>query len=280
MYLGKSSCVLLLVGIVLLHRQTHGAVIPSDMNDDTSDHTEEVLNQHLQQGDLAEEWSGQFEGDIVLSDLQENEFRKRSGVQLTSLVWPNGIVHYEIVEQDFTAAQILAITNGMMDIQRVSCVRFQPRTPTTTDFIRITGSSSGCFSFVGRQTGAQQLNLQPANPGTGCFRHGTILHELIHALGFFHMQSSTNRDQYVTIRWDNVSPGAERNFAVYGADVVTNFGTQYDYGSLMHYSATAFSSNGQRTIEPRDPAAAIGQRVWFSEDDIWRIWAMYGCTSL
>lgn len=44
--------------------------------------------------------------------------------------------------------------------------------------------------------------------------------------------------------------GKEHNFRKYNEATVTNFGVQYDYGSIMHYSAHAFSKNGKPTITP------------------------------
>jgi len=44
--------------------------------------------------------------------------------------------------------------------------------------------------------------------------------------------------------------GKENNFRKYNEATVTNFGVQYDYGSIMHYSAHAFSKNGKPTITP------------------------------
>lgn len=82
----------------------------------------------------------------------------------------------------------------------------------------------------------------------GCFRLGTIIHEFIHALGFRHMQSAAERDDYVEIVLANIQPGSENNFAKYTAEEVSLFNIPYDYGSVMHYSSTAFSVNGEKTI--------------------------------
>ena len=65
------------------------------------------------------------------------------------------------------------------------------------------------------------------------------------------MQSAYDRDEYVTIEWDNITPGLENNFEKYSSSEVTHFNTTYDYYSVMHYDAYAFSKNGKPTIVPK-----------------------------
>jgi hypothetical protein len=84
----------------------------------------------------------------------------------------------------------------------------------------------------------------------------------------------------VTIHWENIEPGMENNFFKYSARVITNFGVPYDYGSVMHYGPYAFSWNGQRTIDPTDPTAEIGQIDGFSAKDIEKVARMYESSTL
>ncbi len=56
--------------------------------------------------------------------------------------------------------------------------------------------------------------------------------------------------------------------------------TSYDYGSLMHYRATDFSSNGLPTIIPtKNSMAVLGQRNGMSPIDIIEVQRYYGCLS-
>ena len=48
--------------------------------------------------------------------------------------------------------------------------------------------------------------------GPNCLREGVIIHEILHALGFFHEHSRPDRDQYITIDFDNLKDGMQHNF--------------------------------------------------------------------
>jgi hypothetical protein len=89
----------------------------------------------------------------------------------------------------------------------------------------------------------QELNLEG-----GCVTNFITIHEFLHAIGFYHMQSAANRDNHVQIMWENIRPGTEHNFDKVSDDYATDFGLPYDYRSIMHYSPMAFSVNNQPTI--------------------------------
>nr|CAD2175368.1 unnamed protein product [Meloidogyne enterolobii] len=110
---------------------------------------------------------------------------------------------------------------------------------------------------------------------------GTVVHELMHAVGFFHEQSRHDRDQYIQILWSNVLRGADDQFEKYGFNTIDQLGEPYDYGSIMHYGAYAFSANGKRTIVPRRAGShKMGQRIAFSEIDLRKINKLYQCDML
>jgi hypothetical protein len=158
------------------------------------------------------------------------------------------------------------------------CVQLKQRS-NEANYVRIF-SDSGCYSFVGRVGGAQSLSLMKPGRGT-CLINGIIQHELLHALGLFHEQSRSDRDTYVRINTQNIQPGAAGNFNKYSANVISHYGQPYNYRSVMHYSAFAFSSNGQPTIVPTDssvPLSSLGQRQGAAPTDINKIRRMYGCS--
>lgn len=254
-----------------------GLPIEDLIRPNTPENIEKLKN--LDKDDIAELYSGQYQGDMILTDeeIQELETGKSSktGLIAARYRWENNEVPYRVTEAHFTAAQIAHIHLGARMIADVTCLRFVPYNPSVhSDFITVRGSGSGCSSSVGRRgTGEQFLNLQPNTVEVGCFRIGTVMHEFIHAIGFYHMQSATERDDYVRIVWDKIQAGTENNFNTYAASVITNHGVEYDYGSVMHYSRTAFSTDGSDTIVALRPlnGAVMGQRLEMSASDILRI---------
>lgn len=153
-------------------------------------------------------------------------------------------------------------------IELVSCIRFTPR-KNSKDFLNIF-SGKHCKSNLGRTGGGQPLSLN----WRICFEKGIIIHELLHALGYIHMHNRPDRDKYVKILWKNIDPNWFNEFNRVDPSNFNHLGTPYDYQSIMHYGATAFTKNGAVTIRTNEP---IGQRYGLSEGDIRRINNKYSC---
>nr|AWW91898.1 hatching enzyme [Samia ricini] len=233
-----------------------------------------------------EENSGKFEGDIVLDDfIIESMIQQyamgRNAYTWPDTKWPNNTVVWEFGEGEFGPLQQAAIEEGIKDIEAHTCVKFRYREPEDTVYVRLTGGAGGCYAHVGywESRGVHTLNLARNYPGVGCFRHATIVHEWMHILGFLHMQSAYNRDEYVKIVEENLIPGTEHNFAIYGPELVDNLGVEYDYVSCLHYGPYAFSQNGEPTIIPlKEHEGVMGQRVYVTDEDWIRINRHYECS--
>ncbi|KAG8434075.1 hypothetical protein GDO86_012447, partial [Hymenochirus boettgeri] len=198
----------------------------------------------------------------------------RSAINNIQYLWPSSSDGTVVVPYNFSysysADQLALFQSAMQEFQTLTCVRFVPRT-TETDFLNIM-SDGGCGSYVGKMGGAQRVELA----SYGCMYRGVIQHELNHALGFYHEQSRSDRDNYVTINTQYISPGDQINFVKYDTN---NLGLEYDYSSVMHYARDAFSNTtGKDTITPiPDPTVPIGQRDGLSILDISKINRLYNC---
>ena len=59
-----------------------------------------------------------------------------------------------------------------------------------------------CSSVVGRSGGRQVIHL-----ALGCKRIGTVMHEMMHALGIIHEQSRPDRDEFLHVKYQNIKKG-------------------------------------------------------------------------
>ena len=85
--------------------------------------------------------------------------------------------------------------------------------------------------------------------GEGCVNHWTALHELVHAVGFYHEQNRWDRDNYITVLWNNIPQAHHFDFQKQRDSY--DFGVEYDYNSIMHYAPTHFGFAGRQTIESK-----------------------------
>ncbi|XP_034486998.1 zinc metalloproteinase nas-4 [Drosophila innubila] len=282
----KLSLILLLV-VCLAQAQPIGeeadSIDLSDMGDavfgtpdtETTGPLVEALDEQSEQN--PEELGTYLEGDILipLDNLDSDTEGTRNGLLALSTHWPGGIVPYEIKGQ-FAPQELENIQHAFKEYHNKTCVRFKPRT-SEKDYISIVNGKTGCWSSIGRLGGRQEVNLQSPN----CLRtYGTPIHELMHALGFLHEQNRHERDAYVKVLSENIKPSMMANFDKGSSRQHSGFGVDYDYASVMHYSPTSFTRNGQPTLKAlrsSNESRQMGQRRGFSSGDVRKINAMYKC---
>jgi len=179
-----------------------------------------------------------FEGDIVIPTNSPLAIRQDNGIQPAAIYprrgstryWPNGIVPF-LFKNDVTQANRTRALAAMAEWEAVANIDFIPRTGHP-DYIVIR-NSSGNSSAVGRQGGAQWVSI---NSWLARF---VIVHELGHALGYWHEQSRSDRNDYIQVNWDNIQDGKEHNFT---KEEGARYYRPYDFDSLMHYGSCAFST--------------------------------------
>ena len=68
-------------------------------------------------------------------------------------------------------------------------------------FIFIIHLFFSCYTYAGMRGGSQTLSLQS---NSYCSNKGVAIHEMMHVLGFLHTQSRRDRDNYITIHYNNI----------------------------------------------------------------------------
>ena len=150
-----------------------------------------------------------------------------------------------------------------------------------------------CFSIISLSFRGKWYNI---------FKFGQIVHEIGHAIGFYHEMSRGDRDSFIRINLQNIIDPVNNfyNFANFGSEIESNnLGIQYDLSSIMHYDSTvsnidallfdsdiflskAYGINGSQTMQSLDPNLQflMGQRAGLSFYDIKMACIGYKCSGL
>ncbi|XP_005092556.2 meprin A subunit beta [Aplysia californica] len=205
---------------------------------------------------------------------------QRPDMQVKERLWPSGVIPY-VIDETYPRHVASLIKLAMDEIANAvnspggpKCIQFKPH-ETEMNYIEVAPGDT-CSSFVGNmRRGRQEVIV-----GQGCEHKGVIMHELLHAVGFWHEHTRPDRDQYIDIHLNNVLISNRYNFEVQNHSVLT-LNLPYDYGSIMHYSPYEFAINTtEPTITPKKEKKTrdkFGQRLGLTELDVKKIQRLYGC---
>jgi hypothetical protein len=210
-----------------------------------------------------------IEGDIL---VPRDWIEPRTAYDVN--LWPNGVVPFEFGPNVTQANQDL-MRAAMDEWESLVNVQFVPR-GNENDYVFIRNATFNASDFVGHVGGQQRVFI------LNWTVHGTLVHELGHVLAFWHEQSRADRNNFITVNFGNVcqnccTDAAGNPISCNGQFTIRTSGAEhgpYDFGSVMHYPACAFSNCATCaptnaacatiTVLPPDNAAwqaNIGQRV-------------------
>lgn len=177
-------------------------------------------------------------GDIILSPEQVARLEasgSRSAVNTDfAAKWPWGRIPY-VVSADIQGPNL---NNVMYAIQLwnmagtgVELVEGQG----SGDYVEFVLTTDMSASSVGKVGGRQRIFLASSEEN-GIVDFGSVLHEIGHTVGLFHEHARSDRDDYVTIDFDNIKQNQWHNYQKYSVlgEPGLDFGT-FDFSSIMMY---------------------------------------------
>jgi hypothetical protein len=171
--------------------------------------------------------------------------------------WPGGIIPYDLSKLDEHQKELVrrAIQRWL---DTGAQIRFVPRT-NELEYVHFTGrtNAGNNTSHVGFCRGQRtDINITAFWWGEG---EWMPVHELGHALGFFHEHQRWDRDSFVTIHYENIKPGRAGDYDWIPKTNWIVSSTTYDYYSIMHYRV-CWASSGEARCKDGDggsPCAVI-----------------------
>ncbi len=217
-----------------------------------------------------------FDHETFESLKNSLSFNKRTFKSDFNHLWPRGNVYYEI-GPTFTSSELVLVNNALQHWRINSSLDFTLRT-TQPNYIRIQRGTTGSglwSDYIGMKGGQQIINLE-----ANSFSEGNVIHEIGHAIGFFHEQSRTDRDNAIVVHYDNVFPHTQGN--IYQFQTYSDQGQSgsqignFDFNSIMLYSSWAFSDGIHPSITRIDGTTFGAQRIQLSLGDIEAAAYIYG----
>ncbi|CAI4221274.1 unnamed protein product [Auanema sp. JU1783] len=189
----------------------------------------------------------------------------------------NYVIPYRITGA-YDELEKATIAEAIARIENNTCLKFKVRT-NEQDFIDIQNERyEGCYTSVGRVPGINILMLE-SNEAATCIETDIVMHELMHSIGLWHEHMRYDRDDYITVLFENIEAPYKSQFDKVTEEEATTFNVPYDYTSVMHYAETAFAKKDKISMRTKDPKfqKVIGHQRDASPSDYQKICLLYGC---
>lgn len=205
------------------------------------------------------------------ASLDENKYYK-TALEPTS-VWPNGVLPFALSKElgpELTDKIMWAVDYFNYETD----IRFKPyEQDYDSDAILFTYDEDlPCSSYVGRVGGVQPIYLNAS-----CSRQ-SIIHEIMHALGFVHEQQLPERSKHIEILWPNIQEEFWFNYSMVPETMTELYkGSEFEFSlnSVMMYEDTAFALPGKKSMRSLSDAKINPVKDGLSKVDKERLDLLY-----
>ncbi|MEL6256282.1 MAG: zinc-dependent metalloprotease [Bacteroidota bacterium] len=202
----------------------------------------------------------------IFSQLPEDHIQCGLEVELAkgfktgdAQLWPSQIIPYDIMPDAEPARN--AIRAGIRALNARTNVCLVPKGRRDVGVIKFIASNSNVSSSgIGYTPNGTTIRISIQGGGFS----GTVIHEIIHSLGFWHEHQRPDRDEFIDINFDNIQNDFKHNFTIRNGDIIT----PYDFTSIMHYSPRAFNINSNIAVIEGKNGEQIGSQGALTEIDI------------
>lgn len=187
--------------------------------------------------------------------------------------WPDGNVYYQIEGFDANDENdqytLRMIRMAMQEWSSAGNVRFIESAGGGEYVCRIIKSDSNSSTVGYRKNPLIYLKSNASQ------RQAT--HEIGHLLGFIHEHQRPDRDEYITVLWENIRPEAAGQYALLDTNLYEVEDYAYDYRSVMHYATSSGTvSAWKKTYTINDSAYDEQWPTYLSESDRIKLRDIYG----